>query len=69
MCLGRVGQICDVLADGRAVVRSPGRELVVSLMTIDEHPTVGDWVLVHAGFALAVLTEQQALDALTVRDP
>ena len=69
MCLGVVCRTVEVLDGGTALVRSGERELTVWLRTLDEPVAPGDWLLVHAGFALARLTEQQAEEALAVREP
>lgn len=47
-----------VRADGALVVRSPDRSTVVSPMAPECPAPVGAWVLVHAGFALQVVDEQ-----------
>lgn len=67
MCLGLTCQVTEVLADGGVVVRDGDRVLSASLLAHDEPVAVGDWVLVHAGFVLASLTERQAREALEVR--
>lgn len=68
MCLAVPGKILRVAegSAGRAggavaTVDFQGSQLQASLvMTPDAG--VGDWVLVHAGFAISVLDEQQALE-------
>ena len=69
MCLGVVCLTVEVLDGEAALVRAGGRELTVSLLTLDEPVAPGDWLMVHAGFALARLTEQQADEALALREP
>lgn len=63
MCLGIPGQIIDAPADrpDLATVEVAGvrRQVDVSLLT-DEPAVAGDWVLVHVGFALAKVDEQEA---------
>jgi hydrogenase expression/formation protein HypC len=36
----------------------------VNVGLLDERPGPGDWILVHMGFALNVMTPQEARDAL-----
>ena len=68
MCLAVPGKIVKIsqsddqaLAGPVATVEFQGTQLEVSLsMTPQAAP--GDWVLVHAGFALNVLDEQEALE-------
>lgn len=69
MCLGLVCQAAAVLDGDVALVRTGAREVRVSLLTLDEPVAPGDWLMVHAGFALARLTEQQAVEALAMREP
>ena len=69
MCLGLVCQAVEVFAGGSATVRAGERELRASLLTLDEPVAPGDWLMVHAGFALARITEQQAEEALAMREP
>ena len=69
MCLGLVCQAVEVLDPGVALVRAGDRELHASLLTLDGPVAPGDWLMVHAGFALGRLTEQQAEEALAMREP
>ncbi len=65
MCLGIPGQIIDLLdpAQHRAVVEVDGvrREVNVALVAGDEGGiAVGEWVLIHVGFAMAKIDEEEA---------
>ena len=66
MCLGIPGQVVEILDAGssRAVFDVDGvrREISLALLTGDGQPgvRVGDWVLVHVGFAMALIDEQEA---------
>jgi hydrogenase expression/formation protein HypC len=63
MCLGIPGQVVEILdADtGIASVRTEGavRRVNVSLLQ-DEGVDVGDWVLVHVGFAMSKIDAEEA---------
>jgi hydrogenase expression/formation protein HypC len=68
MCLAVPGKIVSVgraspgqPAGAVAMVDFQGSRLEASLMMTPE-AGVGDWVLVHAGFAISVLDEPQALE-------
>lgn len=69
MCLGIPGQIAEV-ADregGLATVDVSGVRRSVSIALVDEPAAPieeGDWVLVHVGFALARIDEEQARETL-----
>jgi hydrogenase expression/formation protein HypC len=67
MCLGLTCQVAAVTGDGRALVDHGGRLTAVSLLTLDEPVHPGEWLLVHAGFALARLSEEQVADARELR--
>ncbi len=59
MCLGIPAQVVERLDDGLAKVDFGGVRRSVSVaFTPDAEP--GDWVLVHVGFALAMLDEDEA---------
>ena len=70
MCLGEVGRVARIGADGQADVRTGDRTRQVSLLTLDalDPPlAVGDWVVIHSGFALARLTPEEAGEAALLR--
>ena len=68
MCLAVPGRILDVDESSEEVV--PGRLATVDMqgsrieasLAMTPEAKRGDWVLVHAGFALAVLDEAEALE-------
>lgn len=68
MCLEVPIEILHVREDGSAVGRSGGRELDVSLLTLSEPVSAGDWVVAHAGFALHRVSREEAHAALRIRE-
>jgi hydrogenase expression/formation protein HypC len=60
MCLAVPGKVIECSGD-EAVVDLQGNTLRVSKVLTPEVGT-GDWVLVHAGFAIAQLDEAEALE-------
>ncbi|HCJ02608.1 MAG TPA: hydrogenase assembly chaperone [Raoultella ornithinolytica] len=68
MCIGIPGQICAI--DGNlAKVEVCGiqREVNLTLVgSVDEQgqPRLGQWVLVHVGFAMSIINEAEARDTL-----
>lgn len=70
MCLGIPGQIVEIHdpAQLRAKVEVEGvrREVSVALIGLDgpDGAQVGDWVLVHVGFAMAKIDEAEARETL-----
>lgn len=62
MCLGMPTQIIEII-DKDAKVSIGGTDLMVSIDLIEDI-AVGDYVLVHAGFALQKISEEEALENL-----
>ena len=69
MCLGLPGQLVEISDDGGhlAVVEVSGvrRSVNIGLLLGDEGGVaVGDWVLIHVGFAMAKIDEEEAASSL-----
>lgn len=58
MCLAVPGMVVET-REGEAVVDFQGNRLAISTVLTPEVKD-GDWVLVHAGFALTVVPENEA---------
>jgi len=57
MCLGEIVRVMSVTGVATAHVVGERGEADVALLALDHPVDKGDWVLVHSGFALAVLTD------------
>ncbi len=73
MCLGIPGRIVEIThpAHKLAMVEVLGvrREINIACIVDDQHPVaacVGDWVLVHVGFAMSRIDENEARLTLEV---
>jgi hydrogenase expression/formation protein HypC len=68
MCLGIPGELVELAIDDTdlATVSVAGvrRKVNVGLLIEDEELVVGDWILIHVGFALAKIDEAEAAAAL-----
>ena len=66
MCLGIPGQIVEVVdpTGALAKVDISGVRREVSVALLDGAVEPGDWVLIHVGFALARIDEDDARDTL-----
>jgi hydrogenase expression/formation protein HypC len=64
MCLGIPGQVVDIVDAEQSLakvdVNGVRRNISVRLLT-DDNLKVGDWVLVHVGFAMARIDEHEAM--------
>jgi hydrogenase expression/formation protein HypC len=67
MCLGIPGEVIEILRDqpDLAMVDVSGvkRAINIGLLT-DDPPVPGDWILIHVGFALSKIDEQEAKAAM-----
>lgn len=65
MCLGMPGRIVEIgdVAKQRALVDVDGVRSEVSVAMVDG-VGIGDWVVVHLGFAMARIDEEEALHLL-----
>jgi hydrogenase expression/formation protein HypC len=71
MCLGIPGQIIEIKDKNQklAIVKVGGvkRQVNIACIVDEEHPIdtcINDWVLVHVGFAMNRINEQEAAETL-----
>ncbi len=68
MCLAIPGQVIDFSEEqpliARVDVGGIRRNVNVGLFENEEAVVVGDWILIHVGFALSKISEEQARDQL-----
>jgi hydrogenase expression/formation protein HypC len=65
MCLGIPGRIIEIITDTMAKVDVAGTRKEVNLMLV-ENAGIGDYVIVHAGFAIQKVNEQEAQETLKI---
>ncbi|MFL6142097.1 MAG: HypC/HybG/HupF family hydrogenase formation chaperone [Labedaea sp.] len=67
MCLGIPGEVIEILADrpdlARVDVSGVKRAINIGLLA-EEEVKPGDWVLIHVGFALSKIDEDEAKAAM-----
>ena len=63
MCLAVPMKVLGIDGD-MADVDQAGVQLKVSLMVCDEPPAVGDYVIVHAGFAIRRVDPEAAMESM-----
>ena len=64
MCLAIPGQVVDV-RDSTATIDMMGVRRDISL-SLTPSAQIGDWVLVHAGFAIEVIDAEQAEETIEI---
>ena len=67
MCLAIPGQVVELFPDqpNIAMIDVVGVRRKVDLgLLLDSLPVQGDWVLIHVGFAMSKISEEDALDQM-----
>ncbi len=67
MCLAVPMQISSIRDAGMAIGTAEGMQSEINLSLLED-PNIGDYVIVHAGFAIEKLDEQEALERLKLFD-
>ncbi len=73
MCLGIPGKIVEITDPDKLMARVDvsgiQRQVNIACIVSDEHPAqacIGDWVLVHVGFAMSRIDEEEAQKTLAI---
>ena len=64
MCLSIPSKIVEIDKDNVATVDTMGVKRQVSLDLMPDEVTVGDYILIHVGFAMSKIDEEEALLSL-----
>ena len=67
MCLAIPAKVVELFPEeqNRALVEVVGvRRHIDTGLLADDPPQTGDWVLIHVGFAMSKISEEEALDQL-----
>jgi hydrogenase expression/formation protein HypC len=67
MCLAVPMKVMELLPEGQARVEREGLEAVVDVSLIDG-PRVGDYLIIHAGYAIQALDLEEAEERLRLFD-
>ncbi len=65
MCLAIPGRLLNKVDDSRGTVDLGGITKEISLVFLPD-AKVGDWLIIHTGFALQTISEQDALDTISL---
>jgi hydrogenase expression/formation protein HypC len=73
MCLGIPGRIVKIIDAGKMLatvdVGGVKRQVNIACIVDEEHPAsscIGEWVLIHVGFAMSRLDEVEAAETLKI---
>ena len=64
MCLAIPGRVIELIGDRKAMIDYGGTRREADMTFVEA--VVGDWVIVHAGFALQILEEKEAQETLSL---
>jgi hydrogenase expression/formation protein HypC len=64
ICLAIPGKIIEITGEKAKVLYGEGVINTANISLVEAH--LGDYVLVHAGFAIQILTEAEALETLVL---
>lgn len=67
MCLAIPMRVTELLPDGKARVRQDDLETVVDVSLV-ERADVGDFLIIHAGYAIEVLETEDAEERIRLFD-
>ncbi|WP_417841827.1 HypC/HybG/HupF family hydrogenase formation chaperone [Terasakiella sp.] len=65
MCLAMPSKVVDVLNDDMAIIELGGVKKTISLGLVED-VTAGDYVIVHVGYALSKIDEDEALKTIAL---
>ena len=68
MCLAYPYRIVEIKNEWVAVAEVRGVKTEINLQLLPEKVKEGDWVLVHVGFAIQKLDEEEAKESLRIWD-
>lgn len=63
MCLGVPMKVIEIRGNN-AIAESFGVRTEISIYLVKDELKVGDWVMVHTGYAIGVLEKEDALETL-----
>ncbi len=68
MCLSIVGEVLNYINEEIAMVDIRGIKKEISMGLLPEKPEVGSYVLIHTGYAITALDEEEARKTLEMWD-
>lgn len=66
MCLAIPSKVIEIKNDDTAVVDTMGSKRLVSTMLLEEQAELGDYLLIHVGYAMQKIDEKEALESLNL---
>lgn len=66
MCLAIPSMVIEIKDDNTAVVDTMGSKRLISTMLLEEQPEIGEYLLIHVGYAMQKIDENEAMESLNL---
>ncbi|MCL4322158.1 MAG: HypC/HybG/HupF family hydrogenase formation chaperone [Deltaproteobacteria bacterium] len=66
MCLAIPSRVVEIKDETKAVVDTMGSKRLVSTMLLEEQAKIGDYLLIHVGYAMQKIDEDEAIESLNL---
>ncbi len=66
MCLAIPSKVIEIKDETKAVVDTMGSKRLVSTMLLEEQAKIGDYLLIHVGYAMQKIDEDEAIESLNL---
>lgn len=66
MCLAIPSRVVEIKGDNIALVDTMGSKRLISTMLLEEQAKIGDYLLIHVGYAMQKIDEDEAIESLNL---
>jgi hydrogenase expression/formation protein HypC len=66
MCLAIPSKVIEIQDEGTVIVDTMGSKRLVSTMLLEEPAVIGDYLLIHVGYAMQKIDEKEAEESLNL---
>ena len=66
MCLAIPSKVIEIKAGDTVIVDTMGSKRLVSTMLLEEPAHIGDYLLIHVGYAMQKIDEKEAMESLNL---
>ena len=66
MCLAIPSKVIEIKDDSTVIVDTMGSKRLVSTMLLEEPAVIGDYLLIHVGYAMQKIDEKEAAESLNL---
>ena len=66
MCLAIPSKVIEIKDEGTVIVDTMGSKRLVSTMLLEEPAVIGDYLLIHVGYAMQKIDEKEAMESLNL---